>query len=101
MRAATDAPHGHRDRPEVLLTPYKLYVLPSFYRPIIAISSSYTDRPHSYICRLYYVRLRSASVLILHQRFANDDKHSNAGKRIVASWRTKKLGVILLNNYFL
>jgi hypothetical protein len=89
---ASQRPQTHRTATGIGLKCFsrpKLYVLPSFCRPINAISYSYTDLPHSYSFRLYYVRLRSASVLILLQRFANDDKHTTGGKRIVASWRTK------------
>jgi len=65
---ASERPQMHRTATGIGLKCFsrpKLDVLPSFYRSINAIGSSYTILPHSYIVRLYYVRLRSASVLIL------------------------------------
>jgi hypothetical protein len=95
---ASERPQTHRTATGIglkCLSRPKLYVLPSFCTPTKVISSSFIGLAHSSSFRLYYVRLRSASVLTLQQRFANDDKHATGGKRIAASWLTKKFG-----NYF-
>ena len=57
---ASERPQTHRTATGIGLKRFsrrKLYVLPSFCRPIKAISSSYTALPHSYSLRLYYARL--------------------------------------------